>query len=247
MEHAEYEMMFAVEDRHWWYQGMRDITKAMLDRHVGRGRDLAILDAGCGTGSTLQYLEEYGRTVGIDLAPQALGFSRKRGHQHLCRANILELPFGDATFDLVTSFDVMSMVGADQQSIAVREFSRVLRPGGHLLLRLPAYRWLFGRHDELVHTRHRYSRSEVRRLLQQQGLAILHTSYANSFLFPLAAAKRLKDRLLPPKQAHSDASIGTGVLNGLFTGLLRAEAPLVSRTCLPFGLTIVAMAQKPKA
>lgn len=245
MEHEEYGMMYRAEDHHWWYSGMRAITMAVLDRYVGRGHAMSILDAGCGTGSCMQYLEEYGQVAGVDLAPEALGFCRQRGLERLGRASIVELPFADATFDLITSFDVMSSCELELVSTALCEFSRVLRPGGHLLLRLPAYQWLYGRHDELVHTRHRYTRGDISRRLRQQGFVLERTSYANCLLFPLAAMKRLKDRLLPPKQACSDVSISGGWTNPLFGWLLRAEAPLVSRVGLPFGLTVVALARKP--
>lgn len=238
-------MMFRAEDHHWWYSGMRAITTAVLDRYVGRGHAMSILDAGCGTGAGMQYLAGYGLVAGVDLAPEALSFCRQRGLERLGRASIAELPFADATFDLITSFDVMSSCERDLASAALREFARVLRPGGHLLLRLPAYQWLYGRHDELVHTRHRYTRGELSRRLQEHGFRLEHTSYANCLLFPLAAMKRLKDRLLPPKQARSDVSISGGWTNSLFGWLLRAEAPWVSRVGLPFGLTVVALARKP--
>lgn len=245
MEHDEYEMMYRAEDHHWWYSGMRAITTAVLDRYLGRGRALSILDAGCGTGACMEYLQEYGRVAGIDLAAEAVGFCQDRGLERLGRASIVELPFADASFDLVTSFDVMSSCDPEQADRAMGEFARVLRPGGHLLLRLPAYQWLYGRHDELVHTRHRYTRGEVARRLRRRGLVPELTSYANCFLFPLAALKRLKDRLLPPRQACSDVSVTGGWMNPLFGRLLRAEAPWIRRVGLPFGLTVVALARKP--
>ncbi len=237
--------MFNHEDHHWWYSGMRAITMAVLDRFVGRGRDLAVLDAGCGTGSCMQWLAAYGRVSGIDLAPEAVGFCRQRGLERLGQASIVELPFADASFDLVTSFDVMSSCQLDLAAKALAEFRRVLRPGGHVLLRLPAYQWLYGKHDELVHTVHRYTRGEIGQRLREHGLQLRRTSYANCFLFPLAAAKRLKDRMLPPKQACSDVSVSGGWTNGLFGAILRAEAPLIARIGLPFGLTTLALAQKP--
>lgn len=107
MEHTEYEMMYRAED-HLVVSGMRAITRALLDRFVGRNRGLQVLDAGCGTGSTMDYLGDYGRVTGVDLAPEAIHFCRQRGHERLVRASVVELPFRDATFDLITSFDVMN-------------------------------------------------------------------------------------------------------------------------------------------
>jgi SAM-dependent methyltransferase len=238
-------MMYRAEDHHWWYSGMRAITTAVLDRHVGRSHPLSILDAGCGTGSTMQYLKEYGQVTGVDMAPEAVSFCRERGLERLGQASICELPFADASFDLVTSFDVVCQCEPTLADNALSGFLRVLRPGGHLLLRMPAYQWLFGRHDELVHNLRRYTRGEISRQLRRHSFVLEHASYANCLLFPLAAMKRLKDRLIPPKQACSDVSVTGGRTNSLLAGLLRAEAPLVSRMGLPFGLTVVTLARKP--
>ena len=245
VNHEEYEMMYRAEDHHWWYTGMRSITKAVLDRYVRRGQPLSILDAGCGTGSTMNYLKDYGEVTGVDMAPEAVSFCRERGLKRIGRASICELPFADASFDLITSFDVVCQCEPDLANDALAGFWRVLRPGGLLLLRMPAYQWLFGRHDELVHNLRRYTRGEVARQLREHGFAIERSSYANCLLFPIAAIKRLKDRMLPPKQECSDVSVTGGWANSLLATLLRAEAPLVSRVGLPFGLTIVALARKP--
>jgi len=247
VEHEEYEMMYRAEDHHWWYTGMRAISTALLERRLAPNRDLTILDAGCGTGSCMQWLQQFGQVAGIDLAPEAVSFCRQRGLERLGQATICSLPFVDAGFDLVTSFDVMSACDTQAASRAIDEFHRVLRPGGHLLLRLPAYQWLYSRHDQLVHTRHRFSRGEIARRLREHGFDLEHTSYANCLLFPLAAAKRIKDKLLPPKQACSDVSVTGGWMNPIFSRMLRSEAPLISRFGLPFGLTVVALARKPAA
>ena len=158
MELEEYEVMFRAEDRHWWYRGMTAITRGILDRYVGRGNGLDILDAGCGTGAVLDYLKDYGTATGIDFSPAALEFCSSRKLERICQASITDLPFPDATFDLITSFDVLSEAGPVKDEQSLDEFLRVLKPGGHVLLRLPAYAWLRGQHDEQVHTRRRYTR-----------------------------------------------------------------------------------------
>ncbi|MBI3150518.1 MAG: class I SAM-dependent methyltransferase, partial [Chloroflexi bacterium] len=130
MDPQEYELMYQVEDRHWWYQGMAAITRAALDRWV-HFPNLRILDAGCGTGAAMTtYLAEYGKVTGVDLYPQALEFCRKRHAPRLACASVLNLPFAPASFDLVTSFDVLYERGVSSETTALKEFFRVLTPSG---------------------------------------------------------------------------------------------------------------------
>jgi SAM-dependent methyltransferase len=244
VEVNEYAVMREAEDHHGWYRGMTAITRAVLDRRVGRGRDLRILDAGCGTGAVMAWLADYGSVTGVDYAAEALQLAGGRGLRPLLRGSVLHLPFAPACFDLITSFDVMSSCGDGPDRLALAEFARLLRPGGWLLLRLPAYRWLRGRHDTVVHTRHRYSRSELRGKLRKAAFAPLLLSYANCLLFPLAAAKRLGEHLVKTRQQGSDLTLPVGPLNGVLGRVLAAEAPLVRGIGLPFGLTLVALARK---
>ncbi len=245
MNLEEYEVMYHVEDHHWWYLGMERITCAILeralppDRHT---RTLKILDAGCGTGAVMKYLARYGEVTGFDFAAEALKFSRRRGHTRLVQASVLQIPLASAQFDIVVSFDVICEIGVDSWQ-ALREFARVLKPGGIVLLRLPAYRWMRGQHDVAVHLAHRFTRGELIAMLRESGLTPLHASYANTFLFPIAAAKRWSERFLPQQQG-SDLTLNPGPTNGLFRAVLSAEAPLIKSRGLPFGLTVTALARK---
>ena len=123
--------MYRVEDEHWWYRGMASITRTMLARWYGASSSLRILDAGCGTGSAMTaLLPAYGCVTGVDIHPLALQFCRKRGISRIACASILDLPFGSAEFDLVTSFDVLYEKAVDSDLAALREFARVLVPNG---------------------------------------------------------------------------------------------------------------------
>ena len=246
MNHEEYEVMYQVEDHHWWYLGMEQITCQLLDRalpHNGLQKPLSILDAGCGTGAVMQYLGRYGEVAGFDFSAEALPFSKQRGHQCLTQASVMAMPYADNSFDLVTSFDVICEIGVDDGT-ALREFARVVKPGGLVLMRLPAYQWMRGKHDIAVHSAHRYTRGEIKTKLQRSALAPVHLSYANTFLFPVAAAKRFSERIIAPKQTGSDLTLDPGSLNGVLCAILSAEAPLVRSVGLPFGLTLVALARK---
>lgn len=244
MRTEEYEVMYRVEDTHWWYLGMERITCALLDHTVGRGGNLRILDAGCGTGAAMSYLKPYGCVTGFDFAAEALKFCRLRGHQRLAQASVMRLPFPDNAFDLIVSFDVICELGVDDMT-ALREFQRVLKPGGRVLLRLPAYRWLRGKHDAAVYVSHRYHRRELKAKLTQTALVPDRLSYANTFLFPIAALKRFSERVTARRQTGSDLTLNPGPANAVLRAILSAEAPLVRSIGLPFGLTVVALARKP--
>lgn len=245
MEPEEYAVMFGAEERHWWYRGMERITRALLERWYAPGAGLRILDAGCGTGGAMtSYLARYGLVTGVDSAREALAFCRGRGAERLVCASVMQLPFRAGSFDLVTSFDVLYEQGVPDDLAALQEFARVLACGGRVLLRLPAYDWLRGRHDRAVHTRRRYTRRRIASRLAQAGFQIEHLSYANTFLFPIALAKRLPERIRR-RAGPSDLALPVGPFNGLLAAILSAEAPLVARRSLPFGLTVVAAGRKP--
>ncbi len=247
MEPAEYERIYQAETHHWWYLGMAEITRALLKQHVSPAQGLKILDAGCGTGAAmLTFLAEHGAVTGFDISPLALKFCRARNLTTLAQASVMKIPFPAHTFDLVTSFDVLYERAVPNDETALAEFFRVLRPNGFLLLRLPAYNWLRGQHDRVVHTARRYTAPQLTQKLSASGFHLTHITYANTFLFPIALAKRLLERVGPPKPESSDLSLQPGVFNSLFRRILSSEATLAARGGLPFGLSVIALGQKLK-
>lgn len=237
--------MYYAEDRHWWYQGMESITRALLERWLYPATQLKILDAGCGTGAAMTtYLTDYGEVTGVDIVPEALGYCRARNAERLTCASVLDLPIAPASFNLVTSFDVLYEQAVRNELKALHEFFRVLLPNGRLLLRLPAYDWLRGQHDELVHTNRRYTKRLVKELLEKSGFIVEHISYANTILFPFALIKRLGERLFSSREKRSDLALNIGAFNEMFKQILASEAFFVSRMGLPYGLSVIAVARK---
>jgi SAM-dependent methyltransferase len=240
---AEYRRMYEAEERQWWYSGQRAIALALLDAAGGAPAGRGLLDAGCGTGYNLVALARLGRAVGVDLSPEAIALCRERGVRAL-RGSVLQLPFADAAFDAVTSFDVLYHAWVSDDRAAVAEMARVLRPGGVLLVRVPALKVLWGAHDVEVQSRHRYTRGELVRLLEGGGLRVRRASYCNSILFPLLFARRTLDRLLG--REGSDVGFLPAPLEWAFARVLRLEAALVRRgLSFPIGASVVALARKP--
>jgi SAM-dependent methyltransferase len=245
MESEEYRTIFTVEDQHWWYVGMQSITTTLIARLYPHRTDLHILEAGCGTGAAMSYLGPFGPVTGCDLSGLALQFCRQRGLRSLNQASVLHLPFDSSCFDLVTSFDVLYHRAVDDYGQALGEFGRVLKSGGYLLLRLPAYDWLRGRHDQVIHTARRFTTTELGRSLAASGFSIEKLSYANTLLFPLALAKRLLERVWPSENSHSDIHPNPAWQDKLLAQFLFAEARWLARRNLPFGLTVIAIGRKP--
>jgi SAM-dependent methyltransferase len=245
MDPEQYALMARVEDSHWWYVGMQCLAAALLDREDALRAELRVLDAGCGTGGTTAWLARYGAVVGVDIAAEAVPFWRPRGLTRVARGSVDALPFASGAFDLVTCFDVLYHQQVTHEATVLAEFWRVLRPGGWLLLRVPAYAWLHGAHDDAVHTRRRYTRGDITGAVRAAGFSVAVATYGNAVLFPLAAAKRLSERWLGPSQA--EMSLPPRLVNSAFTIALRAEARVLRRWSLPWGLSALVLGRKSMA
>ena len=247
MEPGEYRRLYELEETMWWFRGMEKISTALLDRFVGPNRNdkkLELLDAGCGTGGMLSTLARYGAVSGLDCSAEALRFARERNHATLTRGTVSRLPFADESFDLVTSFDVLYHLEVSDDVEALREVARVLRPRGTLLVRVPAYQALRSQHDEAVHTRQRYGKRELTGKLRNAGLDPVFVSHANSLLFPVAVIKRGAERVLGSGREGSEVEAVRPALNKALLVPLAIESWLLKRTSLPFGLSLVAVAEK---
>jgi SAM-dependent methyltransferase len=244
--YAEY---FKIEDKHWWFVGRRNIFLSVLDKYMPRpadGRERRILDLGCGTGTMLKYLSRYGRAQGVDMDEGAVQFCHERGVHDVQQVGEMPLPFDDGTFDLVTALDVVEHIEDDRA--ALRELHRIIRPGGMLMISVPAYRFLWGAQDEISHHKRRYTASEVRERTLEAGFKIRRLSYFNTFLFPPIAGIRI---LRPYKQGSANLKSDftmtkPGPANSILGKVFALEAPLVQRTNLPFGVSILCLAYKPR-
>ena len=245
MKPAEYRRMYEAEAAQWWYAGQRAIATALLEPGLrGRAPEPSwVLDAGCGTGFNLLALSNLGRAVGIDLAPEAIALCKERGVR-VVRASLLALPFENALFDAVTSLDVLYHAWVTDDRAAVAEMARVVRPGGVLLVRVPALRALWGAHDVEVQSRHRYTRGELEALLEGCGLRVERATYCNSLLLPVLFARRTLDRVLG--REGSDVGFLPAPLEWAFRQALLVEAALVRRrVSFPLGASVVALARRP--
>jgi SAM-dependent methyltransferase len=256
MNPEEYARMHAFEDWYWWFVARRQVALTFArDYRPDGGRDgaswrqpLRVLDAGCGTGALLERLSQdpEEEVYGVDFSREALAFSHQRGQSRLVQGDLTALPFASDCFDMVTALDVVEHVERDVD--ALREICRVLRPGGVLLMSVPAYPFLWSSHDTALHHKRRYSAGMLAPRLAQAGLAIVKTTYLLAFLFPAIALFRVVDRLRRHERrprAHL-VSIPPAI-NRLLIGLQEAELSVARRLSLPFGVSLFCVARKEPA
>ena len=237
MNPGEYATMYRVEEAHWWYQSLRGMLTEFMAAMPDNAR---VLDIGCGTGANMQALNI---ASGIDYSTEAVEFCRQRNLTETAAASATALPFASESFDAAISCDVLCHHSIQDKSQMIRESARVLRPGGFLLLNLPAYAWLMSSHDVHVGTDRRFTRSEMPSLLGQAGMQPVRMTYWNTAMFPVAVAVRMWRKVRPP--GASDLGAGSGeVANGVLTAILRAERALTKLTPLPFGLSLLVLARK---
>jgi ubiquinone/menaquinone biosynthesis C-methylase UbiE len=255
---AYYQRLYDIEEQHWWALGMRRAMRELLRASLTGRTGLRVLDAGCGTGYMLHYLQQHysltGTPVGIDLSPYALKFCQQRGASALAQASVVHLPFQAASFDLVLCLDTLqhlSPAGAD--CLAVAEFARVLRPGGVLYLRTNSALGHAPLHGTDPHQYRRYHLTTVTGLLMAAGLVVERATYLNMLPGAWAMLREYCRGALP----HPTPASGPGLslcpyprqwlwLNKVMQGVLQMEAWLVGplRLNLPFGHAAAFVARK---
>ena len=242
MEPDEYARIAAAEDDHWWYRSARGLITDLLAPWLGT--DQTILDAGCGPGGNGAWLAEHGRVVGIDLASEALRLvHERRPDLAAVQANITELPFPDAAFDLVVEITVAYCVPDDAS--AVGELSRVLRPGGAVALMEPAFPSLRRAHDKTVHGVRRYRRRGLAALAEAAGLRVERATYAYSVLALPALGLALADRVLDRPAARTGSDVEKRWLDTAFASLAKVERRWLARHAVPFGTSALVVATRP--
>ena len=242
MRTDEYARMYRLEDHHWWFVARRRLATRLLRRYLRAPRPSLVLDLGCGTGAVSRDLAGWMRVVGVDQSDLALGHCRTRGLTRLVQATVECLPLGTATVDAVVALDVFEHVAADARAFA--EAARVLKPGGLLVLSVPAFQSLWSAHDVALMHKRRYRLPQVRRSLLAAGLVVERASYALWLLFPAFVASRVCARFRTGGASSEIPDVPLW-MNRALVALQDAEGFLASRLRLPWGSSVVAVGRKP--
>jgi SAM-dependent methyltransferase len=232
MEEHVYRQLYELEDTHWWFRGRRAVIHALLGRAPLPDHP-RVLDAGCGTGRNIREYAQLGETAGVDPSPDAVAFCHARGLAQVIRSGVEQLPFEDGAFDLVAATDVLEHIPDDLG--AAHELRRVTKPGGSLLITVPAYQWLWSQHDDSHHHQRRYTLRGLRAVLTAAGWRPLVQTYFNSILLaPIAVV-----RLVAGDAQRSDYDLAPRPLNEALYLPMRTEAAFIAHGGrLPAGVSI---------
>jgi ubiquinone/menaquinone biosynthesis C-methylase UbiE len=246
MEKDEYAIMYDIERSYWWFVGKQFLVKCILRRcPLSTLKKDRILDIGCGTGTILKLLEDFGTAYGIELSTDAIGFLKKRELNRLVRSDASQsLPFGDDTFSLITCLDVLEHL--DDDRTLLNEMVRVCKPGGHIILTVPAFNVLWSRHDCALHHKRRYTQKQMLDKVCQLNVTVTKKSYYNTVLtLPILAVRKLKPFVSSKRNVQSD--FFTPIprwINALLTLVFVGEICLLQRLNLPFGVSLLLVLKK---
>lgn len=240
MDPKIYLQMAGIEKGHWWFVARRCIIDKMIsDLNLPEGAE--ILDAGCGTGGNLSMLAKHGRVFAMEIDEGARSLASKRGDAEILSGSLPhDIPFGEKSFDLVVLLDVLEHLEDDEASL--RKLRTRLKPGGWILITVPAYPFLWSSHDEAHHHHRRYVQSSLCGLVIKCGYVLRYSSYFNFLLFPVVAGVRILQHIFRISN-NNDLAMPSRWLNFIFTSLFASERYLIGRFSFPFGVSLLILAQ----
>ncbi|HEV2748251.1 MAG TPA: class I SAM-dependent methyltransferase [Allosphingosinicella sp.] len=238
MERIVYDRMAQLDTQHWWYRARRQVLAELIRRRITLPYQARILEIGCGTGHNLGMLGRFGTVDAIEIDGAARAIASSRLGRRVSDAPLPGLPgIRDGHYDLIALLDVLEHVEDDVE--ALRSIACKLRPGGRILLTVPAFPWMWSAHDVVNHHHRRYTKRTLRRAIAGAGLKVELLSWFNSLLFPLAAAARLAGRLTGKQD--SDDKLPPKPVNALFEALFGLERHAIGRLAFPPGVSLVAI------
>ena len=243
MKSTAYKEMFENELSHPWYIATRKLMVNYLK--INLKQNAKILDAGCGTGGTMEFLKRAGfkRIYGIDNSTIAISYCKKRGLLKIKNASVDKIPFKSESFDAILCMDVLYHKNVNFKK-ALSEFRRVLKKNGLLYIQEPAFNWIKGNHDLAIQTKHRFTLSDIKSLTVNNGFNILKISYFNTFFFIPIAIKRILEKKSRKKYTSSDVASVSTFVKIFSTIVLSIESKLLRFINLPIGLSIICICKK---
>ncbi len=250
MDATAYDQFRELEESHWWFRGRRTVYLGLLESHLAEKRPARALDLGCGMGGFLPGLSEITtRVFPADISLESLAYCEERGFRGATLVDGYALPYADNSFDLVCMFDAIEHIPDD---VAVmREVARILAPGGHVFVSVPAYQFLFSNNDAIAQHQRRYTRSMLHRVFDSAGLTVERNTHTNVLLFPLilpfVLAVKCLEALVPRRKEPKHTNLSwpiPGFVHDLLHRVFAAELLVSRRSDIPVGHSIAAIATK---
>jgi SAM-dependent methyltransferase len=243
MEPIVYEEMAQHEDAHWWFHARRRICQTVLDQ-AELPKNAEILEAGCGSGGNLSLLAHYGRVFAFEPYAEARAAAKSRGIGDIIEGGLPDnIPFADKQFDAVFMSDVLEHVKDDAASLAA--VCARTKPGGTLVLTVPANRWLFSKHDITHHHFRRYGYHELQDKITAAGWTIELINYCNFWLFPAVFVVRLLEKFKKSDTPSAGTKRPSNPINTMLYHIFASERWLIPHIRLPFGVSLIVLARKP--
>jgi SAM-dependent methyltransferase len=239
MERIVYEKMAELDQQHWWYRARRQVLAALIRRKARPPAGGRLLEIGCGTGHNLEMLSEFGQLDALELDDTARAVAEMRLGRPVMDSPLPELRgVPQRTYDLVAALDVIEHIDDDEASIA--SIATLLKPGGKLVMTVPAHEWMWSAHDVVSHHKRRYSKRSLKKLIEGSPLRLEAMGYLNSLLLPAAIAERLASKARGKQDA--DLWLPPRPVNAMLEMLFASERHLIGRVPLPPGLSLFAIA-----
>ena len=239
MERVVYSHMADLDQRHWWYLGRRKVLASLIERFARPPASGRILEVGCGTGHNLAMLRTFAEVDAVELDESVRAIAESRLGRSVMPDRLPELAnVADRAYDVIGAFDVIEHIPDDDA--ALRAIAAKLKPGGRLIMTVPAHQWMWSAHDVVNHHKRRYSKRTLRKLIEASPLKLEAIGYFNSLLFPIAVMERLSSRLRGKDDA--DLTLPPAPLNSALETIFAAERHLIGRLPLPPGLSLFAVA-----
>jgi len=232
MKSEEIEKMYKLEKSHWWFSAKRQLIIQLFKKYGKNGR---WLDIGCGTGLNLKEFQKHSEAFGCDISEECISFCKKRGLKNLTRCSVTELKFSNNEFDVVTALDLLEHIENDV--LAIKEVHRVLKKGGIFIVTVPAYKFLWTKHDKIFYHKRRYSKKELTKKIRNIGFKTRKISYWNFMMFPFITLYKLSNR-------KSNIQRAPVMINFLLRKIILLDNFLIRYFNLPFGVSLTGVFEK---
>ncbi len=243
MQEIVYHTNYKLENEYWWFVARNRIVKTLFKKYIKPKDNSYVLDFGIGTGGFASLLNPEYNVIGLDMSKTALEYSEKRGIDNLFHGLLEDFPKDEHNIHAITALDVIEHI-EDDKDITAQLFN-TLQKDGYLVATVPAYQWMWSKHDEIHMHYRRYNKNNFNEILKNAGFEIVFSSYFNTLLFLPAYLKRMFDRITgAEKKITEPVEEVAPAINSIFTNIFLTEKDILKEFSLPFGLSIITIAKK---